>query len=94
MTGGSQIENINLTSKIMKPSSLKKSIALGAVVAALALAPNLHASGTAVEVFVEGGFTPIEALSYGFTSDRAEILPAFIRYHCENDECGALFRST
>jgi len=39
----------------MKTSSLKKSIALGAVVAAFALAPHLQAAGVPVSVFIEGG---------------------------------------
>jgi len=29
--------------------------------------------------------TPLEALATGFDSDRAELLPAFIRYNCETD---------
>ncbi|MBI3544519.1 MAG: MBL fold metallo-hydrolase, partial [Deltaproteobacteria bacterium] len=29
--------------------------------------------------------TPLEALGTGFESDRAELLPAFIRYNCETD---------
>ena len=39
----------------MKTSSLKKSIALGAAIAAFTLAPGLHAALIPVNVFVEGG---------------------------------------